>query len=130
MDRGQFQEIALNRLQEAKVLLENECYDGAYYLSGYIIECALKACIAKKTREFEFPPNVKTVQKLYTHNLQSLLDELKIIPPNNVSINWIIVKEWSEQSRYERNTEEKAKAMFLAVTDSDEGVLQWLKRFW
>lgn len=130
MDRGEFQEIALTRLQEAKVLLENECYDGAYYLFGYVIECALKACIAKKTREYEFPPNVKTVQKLYTHNLQSLLGEVKLILPNDVRINWVIVKEWSEQSRYERHTEKEAEGMYLAVSDPNEGVLQWLKRFW
>ncbi|MBI0577948.1 HEPN domain-containing protein [Neobacillus cucumis] len=42
-------------MKDAKVLLDHECYDGAYYLSGYVIECALKACIAKYTKEFDFP---------------------------------------------------------------------------
>jgi HEPN domain-containing protein len=31
------------------VLLEAGLYAGAYYLAGYAVECALKACIAKKT---------------------------------------------------------------------------------
>lgn len=48
MNRGELQELALIRLQDAKVLLDNHCFDGAFYLSGYTIECALKACIAKK----------------------------------------------------------------------------------
>jgi hypothetical protein len=54
MNRGEFQELAMIRLQDAKMLLDSECYDGAYYLTGYVIECALKACIAKKTKEFDF----------------------------------------------------------------------------
>ena len=49
MNRGEFQEIANIRLRDAKVLLDNECFDGAYYLAGYVIECALKAWIAKNT---------------------------------------------------------------------------------
>jgi HEPN domain-containing protein len=55
MNRGDFQELSIIRLQDAKILLDNKCYDGAYYLSGYVVECALKACIAKKTREHDFP---------------------------------------------------------------------------
>lgn len=55
MNRGDFKEIACIRFEEAKVLLDNQRYDGAYYLSGYVIECDLKACIAKQVKEFEFP---------------------------------------------------------------------------
>ena len=47
--------LALTRLREAKVLLANGEYSGAYYLAGYVIECALKACIAKQTQRHEFP---------------------------------------------------------------------------
>jgi len=43
------------RLQEAKALLSLDFDDGAYYLAGYAVECALKACIAKETRRHEFP---------------------------------------------------------------------------
>ncbi|MBP1971735.1 HEPN domain-containing protein [Virgibacillus natechei] len=42
MNRKELKEIAEIRLKEAKVLLENKCYDGTYYLSGYVIECVLK----------------------------------------------------------------------------------------
>ncbi|MEL0589524.1 MAG: hypothetical protein U1V55_07060 [Planktothrix rubescens PR222] len=37
------------------MLLDNHQYSGAYYLSGYVIECALKACIAKKTQQLPIP---------------------------------------------------------------------------
>ncbi|MCP5119377.1 MAG: HEPN domain-containing protein, partial [bacterium] len=49
MNRTDFQNLALERLDDAKVLLDGGRYNGAYYLSGYVVECALKACIAKLT---------------------------------------------------------------------------------
>lgn len=53
MKRQDLRELALLRLKEAQVLFANGCWSGAYYLAGYAIECALKACIAKKTERFE-----------------------------------------------------------------------------
>ncbi len=47
MNRSDLQNLATIRLRDAEVLLDNGRYDGAYYLLGYVIECALKACIAK-----------------------------------------------------------------------------------
>lgn len=69
MNRSDFKKLAVLRLKEAKVLLDNKCYEGAYYLAGYAVECALKACIAKNTKRFEFPPKPKFVQDLYQHDL-------------------------------------------------------------
>nr|WP_232251424.1 hypothetical protein [Oscillatoria acuminata] len=43
------------RLKELEVLLNHRQYSGAYYLSVYVIECALKACITRKTRKFDYP---------------------------------------------------------------------------
>jgi HEPN domain-containing protein len=43
LNRRDFQELALVRLNEAKVLLDAGHFDGAYYLAGYAVECALKA---------------------------------------------------------------------------------------
>jgi len=39
-------------------------FDGAYYLAGYAVECAIKACIAKGTRRYEFPDKRKVLQLL------------------------------------------------------------------
>jgi HEPN domain-containing protein len=129
MNRGELQELATIRLQDAKVLLDNECYDGAYYLSGYVIECALKACIAKKTKEYDFPDK-KMVDKIYTHNLTQLLNVAGLEVPENVEVNWAIVKDWSEASRYKRYTEVEAKDMYEAVVDQEEGVFEWIKQHW
>ena len=79
MNRIGLQEIAELRLQESRALLAAGFPDGAYYLAGYVVECALKACIAKRTREHDFPEK-KLANDSHTHNLKELLRlaELKI----------------------------------------------------
>ena len=37
MNRNDFQQLAEIRVKEAKVLLDNQCFDGAYYLLGYAV---------------------------------------------------------------------------------------------
>jgi HEPN domain-containing protein len=51
MNRTDLQQLAELRIKEARILLDGDSYSGAYYLAGYAIECALKACIAKRTKE-------------------------------------------------------------------------------
>jgi HEPN domain-containing protein len=65
LKRQDLRELALRRLKEAQVLFDGGCWAGAYYLAGYAVECALKACIAKGTERFEFPDQ-KRVNSSYT----------------------------------------------------------------
>ena len=58
-------------LKEAHALLERGLSDGAFYLAGYAVECALKACIAKGTLRGEFPDK-KKVESSHSHNLLQL----------------------------------------------------------
>jgi HEPN domain-containing protein len=67
MNRIDFQKVAETRLQESKALLAAGFPEGAYYLAGYAVECALKACIAKRTREHDFPE--KESKDFYIHDL-------------------------------------------------------------
>jgi len=136
LNRRDFQDLALIRLQEAEVLLQNGHYSGAYYLSGYVIECALKACIAKYTREFDFPDK-QIAQASHTHDLTALvrlarlelqLQALRSDP--DFEPKWSATKDWSEQSRYKIHTEQDAKGIYLAITDPTHGVLQWLQQHW
>ncbi|MGD9838066.1 MAG: hypothetical protein AB7F72_05030 [Afipia sp.] len=71
-DRATFQQLAESRLAEAKLLSANGLSSGAYYLAGYAVECALKARIASDFRANEIP-DLKRVQKIYSHDLTSLL---------------------------------------------------------
>ena len=136
MKRSDLKELARIRLKEAKVLLDNRQYSGAYYLSGYVIECALKACIAKQTRKFDFPEK-KKVQDSYTHELEKLVkvanldSELKSLKADpDFSPLWECLKEWSEESRYKKHNRNEAIDIYLAITDPNHGVLQWLQQHW
>jgi HEPN domain-containing protein len=130
-------DLALIRLKEARVLLRTRNYDGAYYLSGYVVECALKACIAKHTRRSEFPDK-KTAVASHTHRLEDLIgvarlseEFLKEVRANLAfETNWNVAKDWSEHSRYERHSSENAQNMFSAVSDKKHGVFKWIRQHW
>jgi HEPN domain-containing protein len=135
--RRELRELALIRLKEARVLLRNGYYDGAYYLSGYCIECALKACIAKRTRRYEFPDK-KTADASHTDKLSDLIKVAQLEDAHIEEVgrdvvfgaNWNIVKEWSEQSRYKKHLSKSAEDILSAVADRRHGVLRWIKQRW
>ena len=77
MNRLTFQQLAATRLLDAKALLQAGRFDAAYYLAGYVVECALKACVAQKTREHDFPD--KEARRYYTHDLKKLLEAVSFI---------------------------------------------------
>ena len=64
--RSDFRILSETRLEEARLLLKGRRHLGAYYLAGYAVECALKACIAKQRKRFEFPPKRKSVEQMYS----------------------------------------------------------------
>lgn len=136
MNRRDLKNIALTRLKEVEVLLKNRQYSGAYYLSGYVIECALKACIAKQTQRFDFPDK-KTVLDSYTHDLEKLVKVAKLdtqlkslLNDPNFALGWLEVRDWSEESRYQKHDRQKALNIYSAITDPNHGVLQWLQQHW
>ena len=73
VNRRDFKRLAELRLREAEALLRARHFSGAYYLGGYAIECAMKACIAKKTKRYDFPPKPKSTQEYYSHDLEQLV---------------------------------------------------------
>ena len=137
MNRNDLRSIADLRITEAKALLNKRFYDGAYYLTGYAVECGLKSCIAKKTRRYDFPDR-RIVNDSYTHDLNQLIKvsglqgalELEMRRDPDFEVNWAIVKDWNEASRYERHDATAAKSLYTAVADNRHGVLRWLKRHW
>lgn len=135
MNRKDLKNLALTRLKEVEVLLQHHQYSGAYYLSGYVIECALKACIAKQTKKFDFP-DFKTVNDSYTHKLEQLVRVAKLDPKSQSDLDpdfsgrWSTVKDWSEKSRYQKHNRQEALDIYSAITDPNHGVLQWLQQHW
>jgi len=55
VNRGDYKRIAELRVADAAYLLRGNRYAAAYYLAGYAIECALKACIARQFRGSNIP---------------------------------------------------------------------------
>ncbi len=137
MNRSDLKELALIRLREARTLLGNGHYEGACYLSGYVVECALKACIAKLTKRHDFP-DLKTTDGSYTHDMNKLLKtahlddqkkaDMRVDP--EFAINWSVVNEWSVQSRYTKPTKAEAEGLYAAITERRHGVLPWIRRRW
>jgi hypothetical protein len=134
VNRIGFQEIAELRLNESKALLAAGFPEGAYYLAGYAVECALKSCIAKKTREHDFPDK-KLVIDSHTHDLAKLpqLAELKIDLDSAMQGNsamqssWDAIQDWSETSRYERKSLQEAVDLLQAIEDQTGGLLPWIR---
>ena len=137
VDRRDLQALSRIRAREAKALLNAGLNDGAYYLAGYAVECALKACIAKETRRYEFPDK-KRVDDSYTHNLKELVRIAKLEESRRERLKqdalfeyyWQVVLNWSELSRYQRYGSEAASELFKAVNDRTHGVMAWIKQHW
>lgn len=111
--------------------------DGAYYLAGYAVECALKACIAKGYGPEEWPEK-SFVADCHSHEILRLVKLANLEPARtagvvanpNLGTNWNIVKDWSERSRYERHSLTKAQRLHDAINHTTDGVLPWVKKHW
>ena len=72
VNRTELQRLGQERISNTKVLLDASHRSDAYYLAGYGVECALKACIAKRMKSEEFPDKT-FAEKCWTHNLSQLV---------------------------------------------------------
>lgn len=91
--------------RDARVLLDNRCFDGAAYLSGYAVECTLKTLIQVD--------NKHTKPKI-THDLEKLSKEvldLMMLPDSRTARYFDVLKQkkipydepprgWRETLRY------------------------------
>ncbi len=137
MNRTDFQRLSDVRLQESRALLAAGFPEGAYYLAGYAVECALKACIAKRTQLHDFPE--KGSQKYYSHDLDNLLElarlrmDLDTSTQSDPALNthWIVVQNWSEERRYDQGkSAQDATDLLSAVENQTGGMLPWLRQRW
>ena len=137
MNRSDLKGLARARLRESKTLLESGEYSGAYYLAGYVVECALKACIAKQTLRHDFP-NKERANTSWSHSLigliqvaglQTALDAERRADPQ-FDANWGVVKDWRTETRYSSKDQRQAEGLIRAISDKGHGVLRWLRRHW
>jgi HEPN domain-containing protein len=136
MTRRDFQRLTRLRLHDARILLKSGNNEGAYYLTGLAVECALKSAIARKTQRHDFPPDPKFLRdSVYIHDLDKLLAaaELKsVLNATSNSIlkaNWALVKGWKHESRYDLRVVSSAPGFYRAVAGRN-GVMSWLRQHW
>ena len=97
--------IAQARLEDSKILLASNRYDGAGYICGYAVELALKARICDTLNWPGYPETRKdfeNLQSFKTHKLDVLLSlsgREPAIKQNNLA-EWSIVCLWNPESRY------------------------------
>jgi hypothetical protein len=97
--------IARARLRDAQVLLNGKRFDGAFYLSGYAVELALKARICRTLKWRDFPQSGREFddfRSLRTHDLEVLLKFSGIGERVKArhGAAWTAVVRWDPESRY------------------------------
>jgi hypothetical protein len=135
LTKAQLEALAQEKLDDAKILLGQKKWSNAYYLGGYAVEMALKACIAK-TFKADTLPDKALVNATYTHNFAGLVNtaglsaELQTASQSTAFAgNWGLMNQWSPEVRYLTADEEKAVS-FLAAMEGEDGVFTWIKGFW
>ena len=135
-NRRDFQRLARMRLRDARILMRSGNSEAAYYLIGLAVECAVKACIAKNTRRYDFPPNQNAIKEIYTHDLAKLIRAAKLETAldtdrkGNILFKnkWDVLKDWNVNTRY-ATSGLNATDLYAAVTGRN-GVMQWLRQRW
>jgi len=142
--------IADTRLKEAKSLLKDKHYSGAFYLAGYSVELYLKAKICQNFGIDDLfakdcNTNIKGIsdvrKAVKIHNLTVLLafsglnpkyEKLKVDAKNDkikrkiLSNISLLMTDWNEEERYKSDASmrhQKIENMFNSLDD----FLQWIK---
>jgi HEPN domain-containing protein len=138
LNRDTLRILAGSRLEEARVLLENNLWTGAYYMTGLAVECALKSCLASAVKEYDFPDK-EFVNAMYVHNLEKLFKlngalwvalQSDMKADAKLNVNWSTVKDWDDGKRYDIVEELQAKGLYEATTVAASGVMEWIRGRW
>lgn len=129
--------FAQAKLNDAILLLEHERWSNSYYLAGYSVELALKACIAAQISA-DTIPDKSILTGVLSHEfgkligLAGLRGNLKMEEDANseFAANWAITLEWGPDSRYQSITAMSAQTLVQAISDEKNGVLRWIKQYW
>jgi hypothetical protein len=123
------EKLAQVRLDDAVLLLQANRSSSAYYLSGYAVELALKACVAK-LMQANVIPDKAFVNAIYTHRFDTLLSAAGLLPQFQQDTRadpqfgayWAIASKWTEESRHEFWDPMAAATMIQAVHEPTHGV--------
>jgi len=119
-----FVQAAGRHLQDAKILLRQERWDNAVYLSGYVVECSFKILV-----EFYFHNDQKAVKK-YGHDLTELkgkaMERLRSLYPQleshipSVQIEETVLAQNHPERRYAKSKLWTEQEAILAVQRAED----------
>ena len=138
----QLREISKSRLRTSKILIDHQDYDGAFYMMGYVLECALKSVICKRLNLANYPDKDSSEDKrsiFRTHKFDILLTlsgiekdfSLSTLVPARRSENWSIATKWRPETRYEpigSHNQIEVVRVYEALTENPEGILNWISK--
>jgi HEPN domain-containing protein len=142
LNRTDLQQLAEDRVIDAKALLDAGRWSGAYYLAGYAVECALKSCVLHHLEKtgmiFRDRKYLKDLGECWTHELDKLVGLAGLTAELGMACRanpvllgyWGTAKDWRETSRYEQTTQTKAEELYEAITNDPDGVLRWIRIHW
>jgi len=137
MTKADLEKLALIRLEDAIFLLQSNRCSSAYYLAGYAVELALKACVAKLVQTNTIPDR-SFINAIYVHKLDSLLGVAGLRPVFDadsktdplLAAHWAIANNWTEESRYAYWDPFAATSLIQAIHKPTHGVFQWVRKYW
>lgn len=132
--------ISRTRFKEVKVLYRNRLYDGAKYLSGYVVETALKARVCR-ILDSDYPETGEIAKSFLTHKFDTLvrLGGLQKTLDNELNsnvdfkTNWSLVTSWTEAFRYNpigSSSQTDVQDIINALQDRNDGIFTWIKKRW
>ena len=143
MNRAQLQRLAQAKVDDALVLLAAGRWPTAYYVAGYAVEFALKACVLRHIddtgRIFADADYLRSLSACWTHDFTKLVKlagleaDFGRAHGANPTLKryWDTAAGWTEASRYwETTTEADARELFEAITHDPDGVLTWIRTRW
>ncbi len=141
MSRAEFRQLAEDRILDAAALLAPvaQRWSAHYYLAGYSVECGLKSCVlAYVERTGVIFKDKKFLENCWTHDLEKLVKfaglatEFGQARAANPVLDgyWGVVKDWTEESRYQQKTQVQAEALYAAITNNPDGVMPWIRVRW
>ena len=99
----------------------------------------MKSCIlARIERTGVIFEDKKFAEQCWTHDLDVLFKQADLsiqrdaFAAQNLAFanNWLTVKDWTEASRYQATTQQRAEKLVAAINDNNNGVLPWIKQHW
>lgn len=140
MTKQDWRDLAEARLIDADILLQNQRWAAAYYIAGYAVECGLKACVVDLVAR---NPGIiyedrRFSDACWTHTLARLIGvagldgDCDAQCKANVAFakNWAAAIQWSEASRYDLTPEPRARELYEAISEPQDGVMKWIRDHW